>query len=141
MKDALNAMRMMEDKIYSGVNIVMFPEGTTSDGKQIKPFKSSLFNLPACRNFTVSPVSIRYTGIDGKYATPEMLDTIAWYGDMQLVPHFWNLLGLQSIEAALHFNPGIVPADDSVPLTFARKLLCSLSYESIASGFAHCGQK
>ncbi len=131
----------MEDRIDSGVNVVMFPEGTTSDGKKINPFKSSLFNLPASRNFTVSPLSIRYTGINGKYVTPDMLDTIAWYGEMRLVPHFWDLLGLSSIEAALHFNPVIEPAGHSVSLSTARKRLCTLSYESIVSGFAHCGQK
>jgi hypothetical protein len=70
-----------------------------------------------------------------------MLDTIAWYGEMRLVPHFWDLLGLRSIEAALHFNPVIEPAGHSVSVSIARKRLCKLSYESIVSGFAHCGQK
>jgi hypothetical protein len=60
---------------------------------------------------------------------------------MRLVPHFWDLLGLRSIEAALHFNPGIKPSSDSVSLSIARKRLCTLSHESIVSGFAHCGQK
>jgi 1-acyl-sn-glycerol-3-phosphate acyltransferase len=141
MKNAVDAMGAMEDRIDSGVNVVMFPEGTTSDGKTINPFKSSLFNLPAGRHFTVSPVSIRYTGINGKYATPDMLDAIAWYGEMRLVPHFWDLLGLRSIEAALHFNPVIEPGSDSLPLSLARKRLCALSYKSISSGFADCGQK
>jgi len=141
MRNAVDAMGVMEDRIDSGVNVVMFPEGTTSDGKKINPFKSSLFNLPAGRNFTVSPVSIRYTGINGKYVTPDMLDTIAWYGEMRLVPHFWDLLGLRSIEAALHFNPVIEPAGHSLSVSIARKRLCKLSYERIASGFAHCGQK
>jgi lyso-ornithine lipid O-acyltransferase len=141
MKNAVDAMGVMEDRIDSGVNVVMFPEGTTSDGKKINPFKSSLFNLPASRNFTVSPVSIRYTGINGKYVTPDMLDTIAWYGEMRLVPHFWNLLGLRSIEAALYFNPVIEPAGHSESVSIARKRLCKLSYESIVSGFAHYGQK
>ena len=141
MKNAIHAMEVMEDRIDSGVNVVMFPEGTTSDGKRINPFKSSLFNLPAGRNFTVSPVSIRYTGINGKYVTHDMLDTIAWYGEMRLVPHFWDLLGLRSIEAALHFNPVIEPVGHSTSLSTARKRLCALSYESVVSGFAHCGQK
>jgi 1-acyl-sn-glycerol-3-phosphate acyltransferase len=140
-KNAVDAMGVMEDRIDSGVNVVMFPGGTTSDGKRINPFKSSLFNLPAGRNFTVSPLSIRYTGINGKYVTPDMLDKIAWYGEMRLVPHFWDLLGLRSIEAALHFNPVIEPSGHSVSLSIARKRLCTLSYESIVSGFAHCGQK
>ena len=141
MRNAVDAMGVMEYRIDSGVNVVMFPEGTTSDGKKINPFKSSLFNLAASRNFTVSPVSIRYTGINGKYVTPDMLDTIAWYGEMRLVPHFWDLLGLRSIEAALHFNPVIEPAGHSLSVSIARKRLCKLSYERIASGFAHCGQK
>ena len=140
-KNAVEAMEVMEVRIDSGVNVVMFPEGTTSDGKKINPFKSSLFNLPASRNFTVSPLSIRYTGINGNYVTSDMLDTIAWYGEMQLVPHFWDLLGLRSIEAALHFNPVIEPEGHSVSLSTARKRLCTLSYESVVSGFARCGQK
>lgn len=133
---AIEAMRMMEQKIDSGVNVVIFPEGTTSDGLVIKPFKSTLFNLPACRNITVIPVSIRYTGIDGKVMPQDRLGEIAWYGDMQLVPHLWHVLGLKSIEATLHFNPSISPVSESLPLPAARKRLCSLSHESIESGFA-----
>jgi 1-acyl-sn-glycerol-3-phosphate acyltransferase len=125
-KTAIRVMQEMERKIDYGVMVIIFPEGTTSDGKSIRRFKSTFFSLPARRNIPVTPVSIRY---------PQgMLDKIAWYGGMKLVPHFWNLLGIRRIDAVLRFNEPVLNPDAEGSPVEARKRLCTLAYESVAAG-------
>lgn len=125
-KTAIVVMREIELKIDHGVMVIIFPEGTTSDGRSIRRFKSTFFSVPARKNIPVTPVSISYP--------EELLGTIAWYGGMKLVPHFWNLLGIKRIEAALHFNEPVYSPKEHVSAVEARKRLCTLAYESVATG-------
>ena len=119
-------MQEMERKIDYGVLVIIFPEGTTSDGRSIRKFKSTFFSLPARRKMPVTPVSIRYPRV--------MLDKIAWYGGMKLVPHFWNLLGIKRIDAILHFNEPVLNPDEEMSPVEARKRLCTLAYEGVTAG-------
>ncbi len=123
---AIGVMQEIERKIDHGVTVIVFPEGTTSDGKSIRRFKSTFFSVPVRKNVPVTPVSIRY---------PEALPgTVAWYGGMKLGPHFWNLLGGKSIKAALYFNQPVYGPAGEISAVEARKRLCTLAYESVTTG-------
>ena len=128
---ALSSMREIERKIDSGISVIIFPEGTTSDGREIKAFKSTFFKVPASRNIPVTPVSIRYASA--------LIDKVAWYGGMELAPHFWKIMGFRRIDAALHFSPPIMESSDAVSRMEARKRLCNRAYESVVEGFNACG--
>lgn len=133
-KAALSVLSEMERVIDKDINIVIFPEGTTSDGIRLKEFKSTFFDLPAKARIPVIPVSIKYTHISGEPIGQDKMDNIAWYGGMKLLPHVWNILGCRRIDVTLFFNPvihEIITASDSAG---TRKLLSSLSYESIKHG-------
>jgi|WetSurMetagenome_2_1015567.scaffolds.fasta_scaffold03037_6 lyso-ornithine lipid O-acyltransferase len=138
LRDTVCAMEAMEEKINYGLNMVVFPEGTTSDGSRIREFKSALFNLPAEKNLAVVPISIRYTGINGTPASSDNLDEVAWYGDMEFLPHLWNVLGLKSIEAALRFSQPIISSSEGGKPVNERKLLCALAYKRVHEGFNAC---
>ncbi len=128
---ALESMREIGEKIKGGISVMIFPEGTTSEGKRIMPFKCTFFKVPASMNIPVTPASIRYS--------PEVRDDVAWYGGMKLAPHFWKLVGMRRIEASLYFGPPISGAADSQSGVEDRKSLCSRAYESVVEGFNACG--
>jgi 1-acyl-sn-glycerol-3-phosphate acyltransferase len=130
-REALNTMIDIEQKIDSGIAVIIFPEGTTSDGREIKSFKSTFFKVPATRNMPVTPVSIRY-------AHP-LIDEVAWYGGMELAPHFWKIVGFRRIEALVHFSSPITEPADEVSRMEARKRLCARAHESVVEGFNACG--
>jgi len=93
------ANHAMRQVIESGALLVLFPEGTTSDGSTILPFKSSLLE-PATQS--PSPVTagfIAYALDDGSVA-----DEICYWRDMTLVPHLLNLLSKRHIESRLSFT-------------------------------------
>jgi 1-acyl-sn-glycerol-3-phosphate acyltransferase len=81
------------------VLVVLFPEGTSSGGETVLPFKSSLLE-PAAR--TLDPVTaglIRYDLADG-----DVSEEVCYWKDMTLVPHLINLLSKPHIKADLHFT-------------------------------------
>lgn len=102
-----NLRRLLDE----GNNILLFPEGTTNDGSHVKPFKSSLFSVAAPAEgqpgIPIRALAVTYK-VNGKPPrSGRMLDRVAWYGDMTLLPHLWALLSMQSIEARVAFLPPI----------------------------------
>ena len=78
----------LQKMLQKGKNLILFPEGTSSDGRSILPFKASLFELALHNkmNITVQPVKIE---IVLEKDTQKARDLYAWYGDMELPPHLW----------------------------------------------------
>jgi 1-acyl-sn-glycerol-3-phosphate acyltransferase len=95
-------------RLKAGDNLVLFAEGTTSDGNRILPFKSSLLSVaeqaPPELNLTIQPISIIATQLDGMPLGRSMRSLYAWYGDMPLAPHIWAAMkaGRFTIEVEFH---------------------------------------
>lgn len=83
----------------SGALVVLFPEGTTSDGRSVLPFKSSLLEPATRQAYGLSAGFIQYALRDGSVA-----DEVCYWRDMTLAPHLLNLLGKRGLEARLHFS-------------------------------------
>ena len=79
--------------------LVLFPEGTSSDGQTILPFRSSLLAVPAAENWPVQPVWIGYELPDG-----DATHAVCWWGDMTLLPHLWRLLGFREIRVTVRLG-------------------------------------
>ncbi len=99
------------DRLRAGGNIILFPEGTNSDGTGVLPFKSSLFAVVAdVPGVTIQPVTLAYTRINGVPVTRGDLPDLAWVGDTQLAPHALGFIGLGQVTAEIIFHPAIDPA-------------------------------
>ena len=83
-----------------GFSIVLFPEGTSTDGTNLRPFRSSLFEIALKADLDILPICINYVKINGEPRSEANRDLICWYGDMTFAPHFWSLLGVP-IEAVV----------------------------------------
>ncbi len=96
--------------LEAGDNVLLFAEGTTSDGSHVLPFKSSLFAVvePVAGKpeIPVRMMALAYTKVLGKPPkSGRMLDRVAWYGDMTFAPHIWALLTMRGVEAELRYFP------------------------------------
>ena len=81
-------------RLVKGETIVLFAEGTTSDGNRLLPFRSSLVGAAqtalmhdSVEQVFLQPLAIAYTRRDGLPVTRRERPFIAWYGDMELGPH------------------------------------------------------
>ena len=99
--DSFNQKNKILDVLTSGEKVFIFPEGTTSDGNRVLEFKSSSFSSVESQNFTIQPIVIVYSDLNGIPINRWLRPMIAWYGDMDLMPHLFKLVGLMSIKAKL----------------------------------------
>lgn len=104
------------DTITQGFKVVLFPEGTSTDGKTVREFRSSLFQVAIGAQATILPVCIHYQFIDGKPLSDKNRDIACWYGDMEFVPHFLGILGrrfeiLVSFLDPIPYNPSTSRAE------------------------------
>ena len=97
-------------RVGAGDVMVLFAEGTTGDGNRILPFKSALIGAAGAVSgglTHVQPVAISYMGVHGLPVGRSDRPELAWYGDMDLIPHFVRLAGLGAIDVAISFGEPI----------------------------------
>lgn len=93
--------------ISQGFNVVLFPEGTSTDGSQILPFRSSFLAGASEAGVDVVPVCLKYSRIDGEVFSPENCDLVCWYGDMSFTPHFLRFITVRRTEVDIAFMQGM----------------------------------
>lgn len=96
-------------RLDEGERIGLFPEGTSSDGNRVLPFKSAFFAIAEHRTdgkpLSVQPVSIAYVGLNGLPIGRDDRPTFAWYADMDLAPHLWGVLAAGRVTVTVQFHP------------------------------------
>jgi 1-acyl-sn-glycerol-3-phosphate acyltransferase len=113
------AVRAVNQKIAqrmaAGDRVVLFAEATTGDGNRILKFHSAHFEaarlaLPQsahAASTVLQPVAISYVRREGLPLAWSERASVAWYGDMDLVPHVWALLKAGSVECEVQFGTPI----------------------------------
>ena len=103
------AAREMAERLRGGDAVLLFPEGTSSDGVRILPFRSALIGAVhhAIRDsthhqqVTVQPVSVAYIGIGGVPVGRALRDKVAWYGDADLLPHLLGVVAAGAVDVTV----------------------------------------
>lgn len=127
-------------RLRRGDHIVLFAEGTSSDGNQVLPFKTSLFAAAKPRGddaasiengIYVQTIGLAYTHQYGLPLGRRGRPLVAWYGDMEIASHAWDLLKRGPLD--VHVRIG-----EPVPLSdFAdRKALASFTEEQVRDAVA-----
>lgn len=96
---AMAVARQIGDRLSLPIPILIFPEGTSSDGSQVLPFHSALFQPAAAAAAPVTAAAVRYI-IDGGIAESEL----CWFDDMLFLSHLWKALGTPGFSAEVHFG-------------------------------------
>lgn len=111
--------------IRQGFKVMLFPEGTSTNGDTVKAFRSSLFQTALSASCPILPICIKYLSINGQPLNPENRDLVYWYGDMTFAPHYMKLLGLK-IEAEIRI---LDPLMD--PESYSRRELAENTHAQI----------
>ncbi len=101
--------RRMAERLAAGDVMVLFPEGTSSDGNTVLPFRSALIGAiqdspePGEKSapLLVVPMAITYLRVNGMPMGRQHRPLAAWHGDKELVPHVWRLLKSGTIDVAV----------------------------------------
>ena len=129
----------MQRRLASGDDLILFPEGTSSDGSRVLPFRSAFFAItepiegaPAP---IIQPVSVAYDRLAGLPAGRTTRPLFAWYGDMDLASHFWRLARHRGLRVSVLLHAPIDPA--AFP---DRKALAQAVWRVVAEGASQLRQ-
>jgi len=93
--------------LQNGLNVLIFPEGKTSNGENMLPFKKTIFSCPIKAGTAILPITNRYAFVDGEPFSEHNRDRVCWYGGMTFLDHIWNVLKLRKFEVVLTVHPPI----------------------------------
>jgi 1-acyl-sn-glycerol-3-phosphate acyltransferase len=93
------SVQEIDNALRTGSVVVLFPEGTSSDGRTVLPFKSSLLEPAARQAPPLSAGVIQYALDDGDAG-----EEVCYWKDMTLVPHLINLCSKRTIQASVRFE-------------------------------------
>lgn len=103
-REAAAQKKVFEDRLLAGHKLLFFPEGTSTDGQRVLPFKSTLFaaffDQRLRDEMHIQPVTVRYVAPDGEDAR-----FYGWWGDMDFGPHLLVTLGARKqgrVEVVYH---------------------------------------
>lgn len=131
---AASSATEISSRLGSGDAIVLFAEGTSSDGNRVLPFLSALFGAvlqgnrtdseQVPRDLVVQTSAIVYTHHHGVPFSREQRPHVGWYGDMEMTGHAWCVLGSGPLDVTVHIS-------DPIPVSqFSDRKQLALASES-----------
>ncbi len=127
LKSAQSVARQIAErlKLPISVPVLLFPEGTSTDGSEVLRFHSRLIDPAVSSGVPITAVAIRYIVHDG---TPER--ELCWFGDQKFVHHLWKVLGVSGFEAELQFGAPRVYTDRRAAASTTRDEIVAMREHS-----------
>lgn len=122
--------KMLLERLSEPLPLMIFPEGTSSNGKQVLPFKTSFFEIFLKKDFKLQPFTFSIMEFDGKTDIDDTTrDEYTWHGDMDLMPHLWNFARKKGATVKITFQEPILSIQYN-----DRKSLSAKCYEGVVKG-------
>jgi 1-acyl-sn-glycerol-3-phosphate acyltransferase len=99
-RDALRVVHQMAEHLQAGDMLAIFPEGTTSNGRQLLPFHANLFQAAIAANAPVLPVALQFSDV----ATGAVSVAPCYIDDDTLLASIWRTLSAPPLLAEVHFG-------------------------------------
>jgi lyso-ornithine lipid O-acyltransferase len=112
--------RRIADALTTGVPVVLFPEGTSSDGTTVLPFRATLFQSAIITRSPILPAAISYLLADGVEAD------LCYYGEITFLPHLFGALARERVEAKISF-------EGEARIYSDRKIAASSAWQDVVS--------
>jgi 1-acyl-sn-glycerol-3-phosphate acyltransferase len=109
-----DAVSQIVARLKGGTPVVLFAEGTSSDGNRVLPFRSALLGAVemAAKHtgepLPIQPMAIAYTNQHGIPLGRQHRPLAAWYGDLDFMPHIRTLIGKTALDAVVSYGEPLV---------------------------------
>lgn len=114
-------IRLIRTLIEDGFRVLFFPEGTSSDGRQVLPFKSAFFTTILKNSAPLLSICINYTHANGEPFTDKYRDEVFFYGDHSFIGQILQTLKLKSLNVSVKIFPPILAASAETRHQLAQK--------------------
>ena len=95
----LEVVRLISERLKLPVPVLLFPEGTSTEGSGVLPFHSSLFEPAIAASAPITSAAVRYVLHDGQSECD-----LCWFDDALFLPHLWKALGVSGFCAEVTFG-------------------------------------
>jgi 1-acyl-sn-glycerol-3-phosphate acyltransferase len=101
-RDIPRVLAEILESLSRGEGVILFPEGTSSSGDDVRSFRSPLLAQAAHERLPVHAAALRYRTPEGE---PPARDAVCWWGETALSQHLLGLFRLSKVEAFVDFAP------------------------------------
>lgn len=130
-KKSLNSIvSSIHKRLSNDQSVCVFLEGTTSNGKFVSKFHTSLLEAAIAGNHPIVPTAVRWHAVDERISISE---DIAYWKDHRFPAHVWRLLGLSGIKVSVFFGDSFSPRDQN------RRELGQKVHEKVVDQFNRLG--
>ena len=129
-RDAALTTQRVSHLLKQGICVGLFPEGTTTDGKQVGHFHSALIQPAIDAGARLCPIALHYLDEQGGPGS-----AAAFIGDITLVQSIWRILRCRHYTALAVFTPTLVASNGN------RRVLARAAQEAIAHGLQNISPK
>jgi 1-acyl-sn-glycerol-3-phosphate acyltransferase len=132
----------MAEAYRSGLLVLFFPEGTTTDGAGVLPFRRGLFHSILNDGVPLRTAALRYT-LERRFVNrgATVGQDICWWGEMEFAPHMFALLGLQGLKAQIQFGEEVVQRANRFDLSEAAQARVAEMYEELGGAVSTAAMK
>jgi lyso-ornithine lipid O-acyltransferase len=125
----------MAEAYRSGLPVLFFPEGTTTEGAEVLPFRRGLFHSVLNGGIALRVAALRYS-LDSHMmnGSATVGKDVCWWGDMKFTPHMFRFLGLRGLRVKMRFGEEIVERADRFVLSETAQATVAEMYEELRPG-------
>jgi 1-acyl-sn-glycerol-3-phosphate acyltransferase len=123
-----DAIADIVDRLANGTSVVLFAEGTSGDGNRVLPFRSALIgavkeaSARSEHGILIQPMSICYTALNGITMGRQHRPVVAWYGDLDFMPHITEFIRRGAVDAVVTYGEPITADATSDRKVMTRQL-------------------
>lgn len=127
-------LNVVTDTLKQGFNIALYPEGTSTNGQVLLPFKKTLFMSAVESGVDIAPVALKYVEIDGEPFSAANADKVCWHGDMTFADHFLGVMALKNVKVMLEFQDPI-STEGHIGNATSRTMLAEKAWSSVQEAY------
>lgn len=105
-----NEIKELREALNYGINVVVFPEATSTNGDEVLRFRHPLFEASIATSSPILPLTINYKKISNAPINLNNRDIVCWYGDMGFFTHFLKVLEQKEIIVELNISESFTPS-------------------------------
>ena len=132
-----NEVKMLTEALTKGLNVCVFPEGTSTNGSALMRFKRPLFSAAIDANCPVKIMCLNYERVNGVPVSTQNRDTIFWYGDMTFLAHLWSFFKNSRVDVELSVGEEICGVIDFTQLSLIAHERVEKLFRPIGSQEGH----
>jgi 1-acyl-sn-glycerol-3-phosphate acyltransferase len=128
-------VKEITDALREGLDVVIFPEATSTNGEDVIRFRRPLFRAAMDADIKVRPFSVNYRKVDDRPVRLNNRDSVFWYGDMTFADHLWGVFKIGRIDVELVEGQSIDTSSftESSELALEAHTIVKKSFERVIS--------